>query len=143
MSCCSSNNCSDTKPSKLTCPANGKAYRTIPNQTLLHHLKAPWKLEPKVLEAPFAFCDDPECKVIYFNALGQTFTQDQVRTPIGQKSHTDNALICYCFGVDKATAQSQPEAKTFVVQQTKNHQCACEIRNPSSRCCLKDFPKVR
>ena len=137
MSCCTPNPHSDTKPNKLTCPINGKTYRTIPNQTLLHHLKTPWTLES--LETPFAFCDDPKCKVIYFNAAGQTFTQKQIRTPVGQKSNSDNALICYCFGVDKTTTQNQPEAKAFVIQQTKNHQCACEIRNPSSRCCLKDF----
>ncbi|GAB6034836.1 putative iron-sulfur cluster-binding metallochaperone [Galenea microaerophila] len=141
MSCCSSNGCtrSQTAPSKLTCPLNGKAYRTVPKQTLLHHLKAPWRLTPELLDEPFAFCENPECEVIYFNAKGQIFTQQDIRTPVGHKSIADDALICYCFGVDRKTARSQPEVKEYVVQQTKSHLCACESRNPSGRCCLKDF----
>jgi len=36
--------------------------------------------------------------------------------------------------------QSDKRLKDFVVEQTKADVCACDIRNPSGRCCLKDFP---
>jgi hypothetical protein len=29
-----------------------------------------------------------------------------------------------------------------VIEQTRLHNCACDVRNPSGRCCLKDFPKA-
>jgi hypothetical protein len=50
-------------------------------------------------------------------------------------------MLCYCFGVTKADARSDPGIKKFVMAQTKLGLCACEMRNPSGRCCLPDFPR--
>jgi len=40
-------------------------------------------------------------------------------------------------------AATQPDAKSFVIEKTKGHFCECEARNPSGKCCLKDFPKYK
>ena len=142
MSCCSSSSCESTPKENrtLTCPANGKSYRTLPNHTVRHHLKTPWQYEDIISQYTFAFCDDPNCEVIYFTNQNETFTQADLRTPVGQKSQAPDALICYCFNVTRQHAN--PDTQAFVVQQTKAKHCACETLNPSSRCCLKDFPKL-
>ena len=64
-----------------------------------------------------------------------------MRTRVGIKEQSDDSLICYCFGVTAQEAATNPEVKAFVIEETKEHVCECEARNPSGKCCSKDFPK--
>ena len=68
------------------------------------------------------------------------FFQSELRTWIGLKDPTQDAPICYCFGVTRREAQRNPQVKDFVKEQTRQSRCACTTFNPSARCCLKDFP---
>jgi hypothetical protein len=43
--------------------------------------------------------------------------------------------------VSKTDYLDNPGTREFVVEQTKLKHCACEVQNPSGKCCLKDFPK--
>jgi hypothetical protein len=146
--CCSSNS-EDTKCAnsrKRNCPANGAECSEVAAVTMRHHLKSPW-MRPLRTQR-YYFCGSPLCDVVYFGEDGVVFTMDDLRGPIGQKQVEDGQphpekIICYCFGVTQADAQNDPAAKTFVIQQTGEGACACETRNPSGRCCLKDFPKPR
>lgn len=90
----------------------------------------------------FFFCDDPSCDVVYFGDDGSTILKQQLRTGVGVKEAGDNALLCYCFGVSRRDFQLDPSTRDFVVVQTKTGLCSCDTRNPSGRCCLKDFPKL-
>jgi len=65
-----------------------------------------------------------------------------MRTPVGVKEASADTLLCYCFGVSKQDFQTDPATREFVVAQTKAGLCSCDTRNPSGRCCLKDFPKL-
>lgn len=138
MSDCCSTTEKHLHPKKFTCPANQKDYIEVQLKTILHHVKNPW--QKTFSEEKYYFCTDPECEIIYFGLKGSTITKDELRTPVGIKEDDQEALICYCFGVSKRAAE-QPEIKEFVKQQTKEGLCACDIQNPSGRCCLKDFPK--
>jgi len=136
--------CSTSEPSTLTskrhrCPRNGQAYGQVASSTLLHHIQQPWRqpLKPQ----SYYFCDDPDCEVVYFGEDDSVITKSQLRTQVGIKENDADALICYCFGISRQQAETHPEAKAFVVEQTRQSVCACETRNPSGRCCLKDFPK--
>lgn len=141
--CCSSSSCSSSQASnKHICPANGKAYTKIPESTLYHHLKEPWLDAGHNTNQTFYFCDDPDCDVVYFGEDDSVITRSELRTKVAVKEpHNDDALICYCFGVSQKQARENPQAKAFVVEKTKQGLCACDTRNPSGRCCLKDFPK--
>ena len=134
--CCSKSN---QKTKRHTCPENNKEYGKVPFKTILHHLKTPWNLTPK--EQTYSFCSDPGCDVVYFGEDSSIIHKNQLRTKVGIKETSDDALICYCFDVSRATAQANEEAKAFVVEQTKKPLCSCTTRNPSGKCCLKDFPK--
>lgn len=136
--CCIATTC-NKKNTKETCPGNRKEYKSVGFKTVLHHIKKP--CVNILQDAPYYFCDDPVCDVVYFNAQNEQITQQQVRTTVGIKSRQANDLVCYCFDVTFADAEKDPQIKEFVTEQTKLKRCDCENRNPSGKCCLKDFPK--
>ena len=71
---------------------------------------------------------------------GSVINKAELRTPVGIKEKTDDIFSCYCFGVTKLQAKQDTAIKTYVTKQTKEKNFTCDIRNPSGRCCLKDFP---
>ncbi len=135
--CCSSSSCKNKKVRKHSCPVNGKAYAPVSEQTVMQHLRSPWLWQPQQMY----FCNDPECSIVYFGEDDSILTTDALRTAVGIKDKSEQATICYCFGITRCQALQNPELKTFVIEQTRKRLCACEVRNPSGKCCLKDFPK--
>ncbi|MDR9436531.1 MAG: hypothetical protein RI563_06600 [Thiohalophilus sp.] len=129
--------CHTPSARRYVCPRNGKRYSAVSTTTLLHHLQHPWLWD--LSERRYYFCSDPDCPVIYFADDDSVIEQAELRTPVGLKDPSDEALICHCFGVTRAQA-SDPSVKVFVQQQTREGTCACQIRNPAGRCCLTDFP---
>ena len=72
----------------------------------------------------------------YFDSDGMCFHQDALRQ--------QERLLCYCFDIRYSDLDDATSAKTcrdFVIDKTRDKQCVCEQRNPSGRCCLRDFPK--
>ena len=76
--------------------------------------------------------------MVYFGEDNSTINKSSLRTEVGIKENKPDSLICYCFGVSKKASLSQ-DIKEFVIKNTKDKVCACSTRNPSGRCCLKDF----
>ena len=136
--CCDPEKDSCASAKKRACPIDRHACVAVEHRTVLHHLKSPW-LHP-LGPQPYYFCDNPNCAVVYFSGDTQVIGLDELRGPIGQKQRGSERLICYCFGVNEAQASTDPAVKAFVIEQTKLGNCDCDIRNPSGRCCLKDFP---
>ena len=134
--------CQSKHPSgkhKRICPENGIEYQQVSYKTVIHHLQKPWQW--KDMTQNYYFCDDPDCDVVYFGDDNSTINKDRLRTSVGVKEQSDNSTICYCFGVSKADAIHDQSIKDYVTDQTREHMCDCEIRNPSGKCCLKDFPR--
>ena len=128
-----------TPPKKNVCPVSGTHCAEVSMQTISHHFKNPWAWDGKAQD--YYFCDDPACEVVYFGEDLSVVTTQQLRTAIGVKSRTPEATLCYCFGV-AFQDQADPAAREYVIARTKAGDCACELRNPSGRCCLKDFAKI-
>ena len=126
-------------PKKHPCPNNGLEYAEVSAKTISHHLKHAWKWKDKGVR--YFFCTDPDCDVVYFGDDGSTFTKAHLRTTVGIKETSNDALACYCFGISKADAINDPSIRQYVMSQTKNAQCSCDVSNPSGRCCLKDLPR--
>ena len=138
--CCSSTSCAtNSPPPKAKCPVNGKEYSPVSPTTIKHHIAEPWNWFTKT--QGYYFCDDPDCDVVYFGEDSSLIRKSDLRTEVGVKGKSPDRLICYCFGVSMSQANSDSNIKSFVMQETKEHTCACETRNPSGKCCLKDFPK--
>ena len=89
----------------------------------------------------YYFCEDPECDVVYFGEDASVIEKSALRTIVGIKERSKNRLVCYCFGITLEEATDNAGIREFVIQETKGQTCACGIRNPSGRCCLKGFPK--
>jgi CopZ-like zinc binding protein len=155
MSCCSSAHSSSKQNSskqnsgtakKANCPKCGYDQRSVSYQTVLHHIVHPDNRS--LNDQAYYFCDSAECSVIYFSNNDLVFTQDQVRESVGQKTTNSMRTVCYCFDVtakqviDELTTTGHSVSKEFVSAQTKAKNCACDIRNPSGRCCLVNFPKL-
>lgn len=138
--CCSTSETKTAHPKKLRCPSNGLEYIEVSPKTISHHLKEAWKWKDN--GARYFFCDDPACDVVYFGDDDSVINKSQLRQPVGVKEASNDTLACYCFGVTKADAIADPGIRDYVKNQTKHAQCACDTRNPSGRCCLKDFPRT-
>lgn len=136
--CCSNN--SDI-PAKAFCPVNGRFYSQVSRHTVLHQVRKPWQRD--LTAQKYYYCDDPNCDVVYFGNNRQVILQNELRQSVGQKSFAPDRPVCYCFDIlmsDLTSEQEHDALKTFVAKQTKQSACDCEIRNPSGKCCLKDFP---
>lgn len=136
--CRSSSGCNAVCLNKHRCPANGIEYTEVPGRTIAYHISRSWEWSDKGRR--YYFCDDPECPVVYFGDDNSVILKSQLRTPVGVKDVADDALVCYCFGVTRADVLNDPGIRDFVVAQTELGLCSCDTRNPSGRCCLKDFP---
>jgi hypothetical protein len=126
---------------KYRCPINGVECMEVTPKTISHQLKEAWKWK-EAKDVRYFFCDDSACEVVYFGDDDSVILKGQLNTPVGVKESSNDTLACYCFGVTKADALKDPGIREYVMYQTKHAQCACDIRNPSGRCCLKDFPRT-
>jgi len=129
---------------KAPCPTCSATGRLVERRTLLQQLKNPHQALPP--KEPFYFCAETACDTVYFSLTGITYERDSLRLPVGQKSTDPGRLVCYCFDVtagrvEEELAQSGESAtQAFVMAQVKDKTCSCDVRNPSGRCCLIDFP---
>jgi hypothetical protein len=124
---------------KAACPGHGGECAAVSVSTIVHHLETAWAWRASAVN--YYFCEDPDCAIVYFGDDGSTIEKSRLRTPVGVKEKTGEALLCYCFGVSRADFAKDPATREFVVAQTRAGVCSCVTRNPSGRCCLKDFPK--
>ena len=141
VNCCSSSECKTAHPNKHRCPGNGIEYPEVPERTISHHIKHPWLWDSKGRR--YFFCDDPDCDIVYFSDDDAVIKKSQLRTKVGSKEASDDAMLCYCFGVTKSEALRDPSIRDFVITQTMLGFCSCGTSNPSGHCCLKNFPHDR
>lgn len=137
MSCCA-----ETPPSKRRdCPECGKSCLPVKMQTMFHQIQSPDN--QRIVEDDYAYCPNQACPVGYFSASSLI-----PKLKLRAYQNGPQALLCHCFDVSQPVYQTAIQAgthetiKAFVVQQTKVGNCACEIRNPSGRCCLADFTRL-
>lgn len=144
-------NCFNTscgiEQSDSVCRRCGNRGQTVLKQTVGSLLK-PDALS-RLYEADYFFDTSPDCEVVYFsNAKDSYFTKTDVRVRVGIKETQNPIPICYCFGhtVESARAEIQATGNsTIATRITKEIQaghCACEVKNPSGRCCLGEVNKA-
>ncbi len=144
--------CSTPKPSvaaltkNALCNECGTKGRSAARLTVLHHVKS--ENLSRVGNEEYKFCATPTCPVVYFAASGNLFTVSDVRELITIKASGDARPLCYCFGFTEGdireeierTGQSSVPAQ--IGRLIKEKMCACEIRNPSSACCLGEINRA-
>ncbi len=93
------------------------------------------------------FCRQPECDVVYFSGA-QLFRKADLKVRVGIKEHEDPIPLCYCFEYSRADIGRDIESlgKTEIPDRIKAEVqagfCACEVKNPSGKCCLGDVNRT-
>ncbi len=142
--------CCDVKVSGNTSICKGCGNKGIPVEeiTLKSLVKEP------VLEAienldGFYFCESPACEVVYFNNEQQVYLhKEDVKVRVGIKETENPIPVCYCFGWTQERIFEQIKQLGYstavkeIGAKVKAKECACDIKNPSGRCCLGNVYNV-
>jgi bacterioferritin-associated ferredoxin len=134
-------------PAALACPVSGtrsKQVELLTVKSLARHL-------PFALPATqYYFCDAPDCDVVYFpaNPTAPRFRRADLLVPVGVKERADASPVCYCFGVTKRQIREEVRrtgkstAPERIQAEVKAGRCACELKNPSGKCCLGNVTRA-
>lgn len=95
----------------------------------------------------FWLCHDPVCSVVYFGAEGAVLAVEDLHVTPGFKTGRDG-LVCYCFGHRKEdiardlAGAGETDILDSIKSEVQAGNCACEVRNPSGRCCLGEVQRT-
>ena len=119
-----------------SCPASGFEGKPVDWTTVAALVKG--RVPPK---QEFRLCRDAECDVVYYGSEGTVLSAGQLNVQPGFK-YGRGGLVCYCFLHTEAEIEGQLRegGKSDVFESIKSEveagNCACEVRNPSGKCCL-------
>jgi Zinc binding domain len=139
--CCTVNQPLAVASAVMNCPVSGtrsKQVNLLTVKSLVRHLKF------GMPATQYYFCTAPDCDVVYFpsNPKAPAFSRDDLLVRVGAKEAGEEATICYCFGINRRHIRKEVEAAggSSVAEKIKTEvqagRCACEVKNPSGRCCL-------
>jgi hypothetical protein len=81
---------------------------------------------------------------VYYTGGGVVLFQSDVRVRANAKDNGPDVPLCYCFGHTRASiaaeivARGRSVASAAIAREIKAGHCACEVKNPSGRCCLSE-----
>ena len=137
--CCVS---AERASTRQACPRCGAVGSEVGRETVgaMVTLNVP----ASVLRRPaFRFCDTADCPVVYY-AGDVAVERAMVRVPVHAKDAGLDVPLCYCFGhtrrsilaETRRTGRSTTSAR--IAADIRAGRCACDLKNPSGRCCLGD-----
>lgn len=130
-------------PAVMACPESGtrsKKVDLLTVRSLVLHLPFGMPVEQ------YYFCEAPGCDVVYFssNPEAPVFRRRDLLVRVGLKEEHDPIPVCYCFGVARSDIRDEirETGKSMLAERIKAEvkagHCACEVKNPSGKCCLGD-----
>ena len=145
--CCSVNTTQSPVSAEMPCPVSGtrsKQMDLVTVQSLVRHL--PFGMA----RAQYYFCEAADCDVVYFpsNPTAPTFHRGDLLVRVGVKEAHDPIPVCYCFGITRKTLEEeirhtgQSTVAERIKAEVKAGRCACQLKNPSGRCCLGDVARA-
>lgn len=145
--CCSVNTTQSPVSAAMPCPVSGtrsKQVGLVTIQSLVRHL--PFGMAP----AQYYFCEAADCDVVYFpsNPTAPTFHRDDLLVRVGVKEPHDPIPVCYCFGITRKALEEEirqtgnSTVAERIKAEVKADRCACELKNPSGRCCLGNVSRA-
>lgn len=130
-----------------TCPVSGERGQPVARQTLEHLLRPEKRAE--MIDQTYYFCETPECDIVYFaDAPLHYFDKDDLLVRVGVKETEDPIPVCYCFNFTEQDIiqdlERHGEGRIFkaITAKVKAGLCACDVKNPSGRCCLGNVQKT-
>lgn len=145
--CCSVNGKSASAPAVMACPVNGARSKQVDMLTvrsLVRHLRL------GMPNAQYYFCEAQDCEVVYFpsNPQAPIFRRADLLVRVGSKEPENPIPVCYCFGFTRKDIQDEIAEKgrstiaDRITAEVKAGNCACEVKNPSGKCCLGNVTRV-
>jgi CopZ-like zinc binding protein len=139
--CCSTKGSSATVPAVLPCPINGARSKRVELLTVKSLVR---KLPFAMPRTAYYFCETPDCDVVYFPLDKQApiFYRRDLLVKVGAKETMDPVPVCYCFGVSRKDIEEEIKetdhsaAADRITGEVQAGNCACEVKNPSGKCCL-------
>jgi hypothetical protein len=134
-------------PAVIPCPASGTASKRVPALTVRSLVR---KLPFAMPDTQYYFCDSPDCDLVYFGFDPQAprFHRKDLAVRVGVKETTDPIPVCYCFGFtrqdirEEIRVTGQSTVAERIRTEVEAGRCACEIKNPSGKCCLGDVARA-
>ena len=135
-------------PSVHSCPACGGRAKKVERITMENLLRP--ALVPQIGSTLYYFCETVTCPVVYFpyDSGAAVFQKPDLRVRVGLKETEDPLPICYCLEITRKDIWDEiHEAETTTVAgrikaEVQAGHCACEVKNPSGKCCLGNVARV-
>ena len=141
------NCCSVPDKTEGLCPECSEKGKKV-QRTTMEHLVQP-SLVSEIATGQYFFCESSTCKAVYFSSPGERiFHKQDLTVRVGLKETEDPVPICYCFGYSRKMAWDEiaETGKTEIPNKIKAEiqagNCACEVKNPSGRCCLGNVTRA-
>src|SRR5437016_3442368 len=145
--CCSVNANTEAAPAVMACPVNGARSKQVDMLTVKSLVR---QLPLGMPNTQYYFCDSSDCEVVYFalDAEAPRFCREDLVVRVSAKETVDPIPICYCFGFTRQDiwGEIRSTGKSTVAMritaEVEAGRCACEVKNPSGKCCLGDVTRT-
>jgi hypothetical protein len=147
MSDCCSAKGSLGAPAVMACPVNGARSKQVDMLTvrsLVRHLPL------GMPNTQYYFCEAQNCDVVYFpfDTQAPIFRRADLLVPVGAKETHDPMPVCYCFGFTRKDIENEvaetgrSTVADRITAEVQAGNCACEVKNPSGKCCLGNITRA-
>jgi hypothetical protein len=145
--CCAANLKTGPAPAVMACPVSGARSKRVDLLTVRSLVR---QLPLGMPNTEYYFCEAADCDVVYFpfDAQAPLFRRADLLVRVGSKETDDPIAVCYCFGFTREDIQKEitESADSTVANrisaEVKAGNCACEVKNPSGKCCLGDVTRI-
>ncbi len=147
MSDCCSLGDSSKAPAAIACPVNGARSKQVDMLTVKSLVR---QLPLGMPKTQYYFCEAPGCDAVYFplDAQAPLFRHGDLIVRVGSKKTADPIPVCYCFGFTRKNIQDEIAETGHsaigerITAEVKAGNCACEVKNPSGKCCLGSVTQI-
>ncbi|MGB2887427.1 MAG: (2Fe-2S)-binding protein [Candidatus Acidiferrales bacterium] len=145
--CCSVNAKTGTAPLVMACPVNGAPSKQVDMLTVKSLVR---QLPLGMPDTQYYFCEAPGCDAVYFplDAQAPLFRREDLVVRVGAKETADPIPVCYCFGFtrkdirDEIVETGDSTVAERITAEVRAGNCACEVKNPSGKCCLGSLTQI-
>jgi Zinc binding domain len=145
--CCPESATQGAAPAVRACPLDGTPSKQVQMLTVRSLVR---RLPLGMPETQYYFCEARSCDAVYFalDPRAPVFRRGDLAIRIGAKEESDPIPVCYCFGFtrqdlwDEVRESGKPTAAEKIRAEVEAGRCACEVKNPSGKCCLGDVART-
>src|SRR5258708_33241669 len=131
----------------MACPGNGARSKQVDIITVKSLVR---QLPLGMPNTQYYFCEAPGCDAVYFpqDTHAPIFRRGDLIVRVGRKETADPIPVCYCFGFtrqdiwDEIRSTGKSTVAERITEEVEADRCACEVKNPSGKCCLGDVTRA-